>query len=70
MILIMGTPKKVPLILGNPIYVYMNTSSMYPQKAHMEAPNQVSNVFWVVEPSKIIFLIQNAIPQKEDMILL
>ena len=30
----------------------------------------MSSVFLVVEPSKIIFLIENTIPQKEDRILL
>ena len=30
----------------------------------------LSSVFLVVEPSKIIFLISNTIPQKEDRILL
>ena len=30
----------------------------------------VSSVFLVVEPSKITFLIQNTIPQREDRILL
>ena len=30
----------------------------------------MSNVFLVGEPSKIIFLIYNTIPQKEDIILL
>ena len=30
----------------------------------------MSSVLLVVEPSKIIFLIYNAIPQKEDIILL
>ena len=32
--------------------------------------SDMSSVFLVVEPSKIIFLIQNSIPQKEDIILL
>ena len=31
---------------------------------------QASSVFWVVEPSKILSLIYNIIPQKEDTILL
>ena len=31
---------------------------------------QMSSVFLVVEPSKIIFLIENTIPQKENRILL
>ena len=30
----------------------------------------MSSVFLVVEPSKIMFLIQDTIPQKEDIILL
>ena len=30
----------------------------------------MSSVFFLVEPSKIIFFIQNTIPQKEDIILL
>ena len=29
---------------------------------------RMSSVFVVVEPSKIIFLIENTIPQKEDII--
>ena len=30
----------------------------------------MSSVFVVVKPSKIIFLIENIIPQKDDLILL
>ena len=32
--------------------------------------SHLSSVFFVVEPSKIIFSIKNTIPQKEDRILL
>ena len=36
----------------------------------LPAQRPVSSVFFVVEPSKITFLIENTIPQKEDRILL
>ena len=39
-----------------------------PQQLSLPLQSQLSSVFLVVEPSKIIFL--NTIPQKEDIILL
>ena len=59
----MNPPKEVSLSLGDP---HMNVKN--PSISLWQATRVV--FLLVVEPSKITFLMKNAIPQKEDIILL